>query len=55
MFDATTYKLVGTVALTPGSDSVGYDAAAKRLYVVTGGKDVDMKDCWIEAIDPRTG
>ena len=55
MFDATTYKLVGTVALTPGSDSIGYDATAKRVYVVTGGKDVDMKDCWIEAIDPRTG
>lgn len=55
LFDATSYKLIGTIQLTPGSDSVGYDAPRKRLYVVTGGKDVDMKDCWIEEIDPRSG
>ncbi len=55
LFDAKTYRLVGHVTLTPGSDSVGYDRTRGRLYIVTGGKDVDMKDCWIEEIDPRTG
>ncbi|QUD89601.1 YncE family protein [Phenylobacterium montanum] len=55
ILDATSYAVVGSVKLTPGADSVGYDAPRGRLYVVTGGKDVDMKDCYLEEIDPTTG
>jgi DNA-binding beta-propeller fold protein YncE len=55
VLDATTYAVVGSIKLTPGADSVGWDAPRGRLYVVTGGKDVDMKDCYVEEIDPVTG
>ncbi|HEY5055512.1 MAG TPA: hypothetical protein VII58_05085 [Acidobacteriaceae bacterium] len=53
--DASTYAKKQTVNLTPGSDTAKYDAAAKILYVVTGGKDVDMTTCNLEAINPDTG
>jgi DNA-binding beta-propeller fold protein YncE len=53
--DAATYVKKQTVTLTPGSDTAKYDAAANILYVVTGGKDVDMKMCNLEAINPDTG
>ena len=41
--DAATYARKKTVDLTPGSDTSKYDPASNTLYVVTGGKDVDMK------------
>ena len=53
--DAGTYAKKQTVNLTPGSDTAKYDPAANILYVVTGGKDVDMKTCNLEAINPDTG
>jgi DNA-binding beta-propeller fold protein YncE len=53
--DASTYAKKQTVNLTPGSDTSKYDAAANVLYVVTGGKDVAMKTCNLEAINPDTG
>jgi hypothetical protein len=43
------------VALTPGSDTSKYDVAANVLYVVTGGKDVNMKTANLEALNPDTG
>lgn len=53
--DAETYDKKKSVPLTPGSDTSRYDAAANVLYVVTGGKDVDMKTANLEAINPDTG
>jgi len=53
--DASTYALKQVVTLTPGSDTATYDPATNILYVVTGGKDVDMKTCNLEAINPDTG
>src|ERR1019366_3311947 len=53
--DADTYAKKQTVPLTPGSDTSKYDAAANVLYVVTGGKDVDMKTANLEAVNPDTG
>ena len=41
--------------LTPGSDTSKYDAAANVLYVVTGGKDVEMKTANLEGVNPDTG
>jgi len=55
VLDATSYKIVGSIKLTPGADSIGYDAGRNRLYVVTGGKDVKMKECFLAEIDPDTG
>jgi DNA-binding beta-propeller fold protein YncE len=53
--DAATYAKKQTVNLTPGSDTAKYDATSNILYVVTGGKDVEMKTCNLEAINPDTG
>ena len=53
--DASTYTKKQGVNLTPGSDTAKYDPASNTLYVVTGGKDVDMKTCNLEAINPDTG
>jgi DNA-binding beta-propeller fold protein YncE len=53
--NADTYAKNQTVNLTPGSDTAKYDATSNILYVVTGGKDVDMKTCNLEAINPDTG
>jgi DNA-binding beta-propeller fold protein YncE len=39
------------IALLPGADSLAYDADAHRAYVVTGGKDVNMKESVISVID----
>ena len=53
--DANTYAKKQTVNLTPGSDTAKYDQATNTLYVVTGGKDVDMKTANLEAVNPDTG
>lgn len=53
--DADTYAKKQTLKLTPGSDTAKYDAASNTLYVVTGGKDVDMKMAKLEAVNPDTG
>lgn len=55
LLNATTYAQVGTVKLTEGADSAGYDRTANRLWVVTGGKDVPMRDSYVSEIDPATG
>lgn len=44
-------QIVKKVALVPGADSLAYDAQAHRAYVVTGGKDVKMKESVISVID----
>ena len=53
--DASTYAKVKGVAMTPGSDTSKFDARSGVLYVVTGGKDVDMKTANLEAYNPETG
>jgi DNA-binding beta-propeller fold protein YncE len=53
--NANTYSMRESVPLTPGSDTAKYDAASNILYVVTGGKDVEMKTANLEAVNPDTG
>lgn len=53
--NADTLTKEKTVTLTPGADTAKYDAASNTLYVVTGGKDVDMKTANLEAVNPDTG
>jgi DNA-binding beta-propeller fold protein YncE len=53
--NADTIAKEKTVALTPGADTAKYDAASNTLFVVTGGKDVDMKTANLEAVNPDTG
>jgi DNA-binding beta-propeller fold protein YncE len=55
ILDADTYSEKASVKLTPGADSAAYDATANVYYVVTGGKDVDMKSAYLEAINPDSG
>jgi DNA-binding beta-propeller fold protein YncE len=55
LLDASTYDVKGTVTLTPGADSIGYDAAQNTVYIVTGGKDVEMSTSELVAVDPDTG
>lgn len=55
ILNANTYTEVKNVPLIVGADSSGYDAKANILYVVTGGKDVNMKTASLEAVDPTTG
>jgi len=55
ILDATTYKVVGHINLAPGADSAEYDSSTGHLYIVTGGKDVGMKDCFLNEVDPLTG
>jgi DNA-binding beta-propeller fold protein YncE len=53
--NADTLTKEKTVVLTPGADTAKYDAKSNTLYVVTGGKDVDMKTANLEAVNPDTG
>jgi hypothetical protein len=52
LLDATSLSLAGTLKVHPGADSVGFDSGSGHLYVVTGGKDVKLKESWVEEIDP---
>jgi DNA-binding beta-propeller fold protein YncE len=53
--DANDYAKKQDVALTPGSDTSKYDASTNILYIVTGGKDVNMSTANLEAVNPDTG
>ncbi len=39
IFNSNTFRQIGTVRLKVDSDSIGYDAATRDLYVVNGGGD----------------
>jgi hypothetical protein len=54
LLDAATLTPAGTLKLHPGADSIGFDGGSGHLYVVTGGKDVKLKESWIEEVDPVT-
>src|SRR5207302_5909861 len=51
VLSAPDLKILQTVQLVPGADSLAYDARNNRAYVVTGGKDVKMKESVISLID----
>lgn len=55
VLDARTLAQKRTLPLGAGADSMGYDLPRKRAYVVTGGKDVDMKTTALVEFDPYTG
>jgi hypothetical protein len=52
LLDDGTLAPAGTIKLHPGADSIGYDERSGHLYIVTGGKDVKLKESWLEEIDP---
>ena len=55
LLDPDTYETKRVVSLVPGADSIGYSAAENIVYIVTGGKDVDMKTAELAAVNPDTG
>ena len=55
VLDAKTLATKRKLSLPAGADSVGWDEARGRLYVVTGGKDVKMTTSSLVEIDPATG
>ena len=55
ILDAETYAIKGSIKLIEGADSAAYDAKSNVYYIVTGGKDVDMKTANVEAVNPDTG
>lgn len=55
ILNADTYAFEGSIPLTPGADSAAYDPKTNVFYIVTGGKDVDMKTAGVEAVNPDTG
>jgi DNA-binding beta-propeller fold protein YncE len=55
VLDAKTLQVKRQLSVPAGADSVGWDEARGRLYVVTGGKDVKMTTSALVEIDPATG
>jgi len=51
ILQGSDYKQIGKISLAAGADSVGYDAAAQTLFVVTGGKDVPLDYSVLSAVD----
>jgi DNA-binding beta-propeller fold protein YncE len=55
--DATSYKITGSIPLTPGADAARYDPSTGHLWVVTGGKNASKKmpNVVVSEVDPATG
>ena len=47
------FQLLKKVPLIPGADSLAYDPDKHQAHVVTGGKDVQMKEPVLSVIDTR--
>lgn len=55
MVDATSYKIIESIKLQPGADSMTYDPSGKVMYVVSGGKNGKMASSYLSKVNPRTG
>jgi DNA-binding beta-propeller fold protein YncE len=55
IIDDRTYRVLGYIPLAPGADTEYYDPSTKHLFIVSGGSDVHLKNCWLNEIDPWTG
>jgi len=55
IFDGKTYQAARAIQLAKDADSVGYDAANQRLYVVNGGKDAGQPYSLLSVIDTAAG
>jgi len=54
-FDGGNYKLIHEVKLLKRTDSMGYDPATKRLYLVNGGKVTGADYSFLTVLDSTTG
>lgn len=55
IMDDRNYRILGRIDVAPGADTEYYDPSTKHLYIVTGGGDVNLKNCWLNEIDPWSG
>lgn len=55
MYDGSTYKPVGDITVRKGADSAAYDPATKHLYVVDGGHNGDLPNCYLSVVDTTGG
>jgi hypothetical protein len=55
IFDGKTYQPAGSIPLAKDADSIGYDSASRRLYVVNGGKDAGQPYSMVSVIDTTAG
>jgi DNA-binding beta-propeller fold protein YncE len=55
IFDSKTYKLLSSVKLLEDADSIGYDPAAKFLYIDNGGGDVHETYSMMSVVDTTAG
>ena len=55
IYDTDSYKPAGSIKVREGADASGYDASAKYLYVVNGGKDAKLPNAYISVIDVAAG
>lgn len=55
--DGESYRIVGSIPLVIGADSMLYDPSRRHMYIVTGGKNAEpkMAKTIVSEIDPRTG
>src|SRR5690349_3189460 len=51
VLNGTNLQILKKVPLVPGADSLAYDPEKHQAYVVTGGKDVQMKESVLSVID----
>jgi hypothetical protein len=57
VLDAKTYRIIGTIPLTPGADSTRFDPSTGHVWIVTGGKNAEpkMPNVIVSEVDPVTG
>ncbi len=55
IIDDRTYRVLGKIDVAAGADTEYYDASTGHLFIVSGGGDVKLKNCWLNEIDPTTG
>jgi DNA-binding beta-propeller fold protein YncE len=53
VLNGSDLQILQKVPLVPGADSLAYDPEKHQAYVVTGGKDVNMKESVLSVIDTR--
>jgi len=54
IYDSSSYAAIGSI-LRKGAGPMAYDSGSKLLYVVTGGRDGNMPESYLDVIDTTSG
>ncbi len=55
IYDARSYAALGHIPLRKGAGPMAYDAVGKLLYVVSGGRDGNMPESYLNVVDSTSG